>query len=232
MGPSQGAGLGLVIAVSVVLALCFVGFVNQRHPVELAGCVPCFGGANCNAGCLTQSAVKSSARSRMMQLAMVEKSKAKKAEKEGLFQQEKEIQKANAKLLQLTANSDSEGLANVMDEAVKQVVRAEAAEIKLRRQASMTHSQNVEDVYSKLSPAEQKLFGLRAKEFELALHEADKSIALAQAVMKPMLKEGEEDVISKVVSKQSAGQAKPSWTTNLSKFFSSVVGDGHGRAWG
>jgi len=172
-----------------------------------------------------------------------------------LWAKQQEIENVNKRLLQLSPLSQPSELGSVLDEAVKQVVRAEAAEVKLRRQANLEHGENVQQVYQQLSSSDKELFALRAKEFELALHEADKSIVLAishapsnlpfptlrrreshagpwqmlaEQVMKPLVHESSEH------GRAAKGPAapKPSWSSDLSHFLSSVVSDGHGRAWG
>lgn len=162
---------------------------------------------------------------------MVDTKEAEHADKphhQSLWAKQQDIEKINKRLLQLSPLSQPSELGSVLDEAVKQVVRAEAAEVKLRRQAKLEHGANVQAVFKELSPADKELFALRAKEFELALHEADKSIMLAEQVMKPMV----EQAGAVHATKGSKKAVKPNWSSDIGNFLSSVVSDGHGHAWG
>ena len=89
------------------------------------------------------------------------------------------------------------------------------------------------------SPAEKELFKLRAREYELALKEADKDLVIASQAMAPLS--------STVAPRQPAAAApkqpvaavrreerarKPSWTSAMSSLIAGEFTDGHGAAWG
>ena len=65
-----------------------------------------------------------------------------------LHDQESAIQHKNEQLLQM--GKGKEALGGVLDAAVKQVLRAEAAEVKLRRQAALSKGASVASVYKNL----------------------------------------------------------------------------------
>eukprot|EP00286_Rhodomonas_abbreviata_P004819 CAMPEP_0181315870 /NCGR_PEP_ID=MMETSP1101-20121128/15599_1 /TAXON_ID=46948 /ORGANISM="Rhodomonas abbreviata, Strain Caron Lab Isolate" /LENGTH=282 /DNA_ID=CAMNT_0023423093 /DNA_START=7 /DNA_END=855 /DNA_ORIENTATION=- len=217
--------VALVLSVAAALGVVLINISADAH-TALESCSPCVVGPQCHAGCLV-GAVQPS---RMQELSMMDKVQQKLAQHAmpaSLHDKQQKIEEENKRLLELRSSSSPSELGSVLDEAVKQVVRAEAAEVKLRRQASLSHGENVQKVFEQLSPSDKQLFQLRAKEFELALHEADKSIALAEEVMHPLVKESGE-----AVSKKPADKASPNWTSDLSNFLSTVVSDGHGKAWG
>jgi hypothetical protein len=93
---------------------------------------------------------------------------------------------------------------------------------------------------SEHSPSDQELFKLRAREYELALKEADKDLVVASNVMAPL----SADVAPhrRTVIATKAPQAhqqtlvqrpqKPSWTSAMSSLISNEFTDGHGAAWG
>jgi len=152
-----------------------------------------------------------------------------------LHEQESSIQNRNEALLQM-GKGHSEALGGVLDAAVKQVLRAEAAEVKLRRQAALSKGASVGSVYQGLSPSDQELFKLRAREYELALKEADKDLIVASNVMAPLTPavapHDAAPLMEAAAPKQQALAQKPSWTSDMSQMISNEFTDGHGAAWG
>eukprot|EP00287_Rhodomonas_sp_CCMP768_P011944 CAMPEP_0196721338 /NCGR_PEP_ID=MMETSP1091-20130531/3931_1 /TAXON_ID=302021 /ORGANISM="Rhodomonas sp., Strain CCMP768" /LENGTH=277 /DNA_ID=CAMNT_0042062787 /DNA_START=13 /DNA_END=846 /DNA_ORIENTATION=- len=223
---TKWASAALILAIAAVAGVLIVS--TTRTTTELASCTPCVMGPQCHAGCLTEGAIRPAPTQALSMVDPKERQMASKPHHASLWAKQQEIENVNKRLLQLSPLSQPSELGSVLDEAVKQVVRAEAAEVKLRRQANLEHGENVQQVYQQLSSSDKELFALRAKEFELALHEADKSIMLAEQVMKPLVHESSEH------GRAAKGPAvpKPSWSSDLSHFLSSVVSDGHGRAWG
>ena len=73
-----------------------------------------------------------------------------------LHDQQAAIERRNQALLQLNAGAHTEGLSSVLAAAVKQVLRAEAAEVKLRRQAELSKGASVESVYKSLRYAPRR----------------------------------------------------------------------------
>jgi len=242
---------GKLIAVVWVAATALVGsalFASQVPRREvLASCTPCTSGPGCVAGCLSEEARQ--ARLQLLSQTTpahhtaqddIEQHKVQDdVGHTSLHDQQTAIQRRNEALLQVSKGK-SAGLGGVLDAAMKQMLRAEAAEVKLRRQAELSKGASVKTVYKSLSPSDQELFKLRAREYELALKEADKDLVVASNVMAPL----SADVAPhrRTVIATKAPQAhqqtlvqrpqKPSWTSAMSSLISNEFTDGHGAAWG
>jgi hypothetical protein len=145
----------LVAVAAVALGACVgaVLFSSQvDRPTALEGCTPCTSGAGCVAGCLSG---KLRQRAREQQLAVAQDAAPQHVAGAGdvhasLHDQEVAIERRNQALLQMSKGQHAEGLSGVLDAAVKQVLRAEAAEVKLRRQAELSKGASVESVYKSL----------------------------------------------------------------------------------
>jgi hypothetical protein len=178
------------------------------------------------------------AEARMQQLVQTKQAQPASAQMHtSLHDQASAIERKNEALLQMSKGQRSEGLGGVLDAAVKQVLRAEAAEVKLRRQAELSKGASVSSVYKSLSPSDKELFKLRAREYELALKEADKDLIVASNVMAPLTPAvaphtAEPAMKAPVDRQQKLAQQKPSWTSAMSNLISSEFTDGHGAAWG
>ena len=139
---------------AVVMAACVgaVLFASQvDRPTALEGCTPCTSGAGCVAGCLSGE-LRQRAREQQLQLAVAAPQPVEGAGDvhASLHDQEVAIERRNQALLQMSKGQHAEGLSGVLDSAVKQVLRAEAAEVKLRRQAQLSKGASVESVYKSL----------------------------------------------------------------------------------
>ena len=86
------------------------------------------------------------------------------------------------------------------------------------------------------SPSDQELFKLRAREYELALKEADKDLVVASNVMAPLTPavapHHAAPQVEKAAAPRQALAQKPSWTSAMSNLISGEFTDGHGGAWG
>lgn len=141
------AAVALVAAAACVSAVLFASQVDR--PAVLQSCTPCTSGPGCVAGCMSMEA----SQARMQELVETTKH-AQLAAQSGavhtsLHEQESSIQNRNEALLQM-GKGHSEALGGVLDAAVKQVLRAEAAEVKLRRQAALSKGASVGSVYQGL----------------------------------------------------------------------------------
>ncbi len=145
-------------AVALAALLGAALFASQvDSPTVLEACTPCTSGPDCSAGCRTGAAFELRSRARMQQLATAQAAGSPPQPATGagagavhasLHDQQAAIERRNKALLQL--NAHTEGLSSVLDAAVKQVLRAEAAEVKLRRQAELSKGASVESVYKSL----------------------------------------------------------------------------------
>ena len=222
----------LVAAAACVGAMLFAAHVSR--PTGLESCTPCTSGPGCVAGCLPPEM----ADARMQQLVQTKQVQPAGPQMHtSLHDQASAIERKNEALLQMSQGQRSEGLGGVLDAAVKQVLRAEAAEVKLRRQAELSKGASVGSVYKSLGPADKELFKLRAREYELALKEVDKDLIVASNVMAPLTPavaphKAEPALEAPVARQQKLAQQKPSWTSAMSNLLSSEFTDGHGAAWG
>ena len=214
----RGTDLGSASRLGFVLLLgsAFLYLVDNNLPStppnslfqeDADVCVPCRVGDECRAGCLTKEGIrKQSIQMKQIQekiqAAQAAKAKiqaaraAKPLVKKGVLAAKKRVSIALAKkiiegenegLLHLNKN-DRKGLGGVLDSVQRSMLRAEAAEVQMRRQADLHKGvkETITDAYHKMSPAEQRLFRLRAREFELALHEAERAILTSENVMDPI----------------------------------------------
>jgi len=149
-GKSHGkwAALALVAAAACVGAVLFASQVDGPAAAVLQSCTPCTNGPNCIAGCMSMS--MEGRHARMQELVETSRSAPQSVTRGGahtsLHDQESAIQNRNEALLQMD-KGHSEALGGVLDAAVKQVLRAEAAEVKLRRQAALSKGASVSSVY-------------------------------------------------------------------------------------
>ena len=145
------------VAVVAVVALAGAALLAAHGgrgvtPTALLVCTPCVSGPGCVAGCLRAEAQAA----RLQQLApAAEAHRAARADssaaaRTSLHDQERAIQRRNQALLQVGHDGGSAALGGVLDSAVKQVLRAEAAEVKLRRQAAISKGASVGSVYANL----------------------------------------------------------------------------------
>jgi hypothetical protein len=227
----EWAGVALVAAAACVGAVLFTSHIGRAS--ELEACTPCTSGPGCMAGCLSQEMVQA----RTQQLAQTVQARTQGTVMHtSLHDQAHAIERKNEALLQMSKGQRSKGLGGVLDAAVKQVLRAEAAEVKLRRQAELSKGASVDSVYKSLSPSDRELFKLRAREYELALKEADKDLITASNVMAPLTPavapHDAQPEMKAPTHVQKLVQQKPSWTSAMSNLISSEFTDGHGAAWG
>ena len=145
------AALALVAAAAGVGAVLFASQVDGPASAVLQSvqsCTPCTNGPNCIAGCMSMS--MEGRHARMQELVETSRSAPQSVTRGGahtsLHDQESAIQNRNEALLQM-GKGHSEALGGVLDAAVKQVLRAEAAEVKLRRQAALSKGASVSSVY-------------------------------------------------------------------------------------
>lgn len=86
------------------------------------------------------------------------------------------------------------------------------------------------------SPSDKELFKLRAREYELALKEADKNLIVASNVMAPLspavAPRGAALQVQPAAARTQALVQQPSWTSAMSNLISGEFSDGHGGAWG
>ena len=86
------------------------------------------------------------------------------------------------------------------------------------------------------SPSDKELFKLRAREYELALKEADKDLIVASNVMAPLspavAPRGAALLVQPAAARTQALVQQPSWTSAMSNLISGEFSDGHGGAWG
>jgi len=86
------------------------------------------------------------------------------------------------------------------------------------------------------SPSDKELFKLRAREYELALKEADKDLIVASNVMAPLspavAPRGAALQVQPAAARTQALVQQPSWTSAMSNLISGEFSDGHGGAWG
>ena len=85
------------------------------------------------------------------------------------------------------------------------------------------------------STSDKELFKLRAREFELALKEADKDLIVASNVMAPLtpaVAPHSAALVKEEVSPNQVLAQKPSWTSDMSQMISNEFTDGHGATWG
>ena len=156
-----GREAAAVAAVALAALLGAALFASQvDSPTALEACTPCTSGPDCSAGCRTGEL---RSRARMQQLAAAQAAAPQSAAGAGadavhasLHDQQAAIERRNQALLQLNAGAHTEGLSSVLDAAVKQVLRAEAAEVKLRRQAELSKGASVESVYKSLRYAPRR----------------------------------------------------------------------------
>lgn len=166
----------------------------------------------------------------------------------------RDILRENAQLLRLNKSKQG-GLGEILDSAEKNLLRAEAAEVRMRRQAKLQggDQKTIKDVFRHLSPRDQRLFQLRTREFELALHQAERSIATSENAVRGIADTPLPGVGAAAARASSAARmqsmadvppamrlagpaagkpAAPSWTTAMSETIGNLVKDGSGAAWG
>lgn len=144
------AAVAMVAAAACMGAVLFVSQVSAPT-VVLESCTPCTSGPGCVAGCVSGGAELR--QGRMQQLAEAQHPVKQVVQMDAgvhtsLHDQESAIQRKNEQLLQM--GHGKEALGGVLDAAVKQVLRAEAAEVKLRRQAALSKGASVASVYKNL----------------------------------------------------------------------------------
>lgn len=98
------------------------------------------------------------------------------------------MKRINKRLLRLsTHEEDNKGeLGGVLNAAMDQMLRAEEAEVQLRRLAALRKEASIGSAVNHLGHSDKQLFKLRATEFELALKQADKEMAEAAKTMAPL----------------------------------------------
>lgn len=86
------------------------------------------------------------------------------------------------------------------------------------------------------SPSDKELFKLRAREYELALKEADKDLVVASNVMAPLTPavapRGAALQVKPAAARTHSLAQRPSWTSAMSNLISGEFTDGHGGTWG
>ena len=171
------AAVALVAAAACVGAVLFASEVSR--PTALEACTPCTSGEGCVAGCLSPAvelriaeAHKRAADVRLQQLSDQNTAIPQYADvlHSSLHDQENAIEQRNKELLQLrnSQTQAQQGLGGVLNAALKQVVRAEAAEVKLRRQAELTKGASVASVFTSLRYSKKLQLVLFAKKLGIS----------------------------------------------------------------
>jgi hypothetical protein len=168
------AGLACLVAATALLALTTL---PHSTPATLeASCIPCTGGPDCNAGCRSGAGLAEKP-ARMQQLSLVgnqspARRRALRARShQSLREQDEAMKRINKRLLRLsTHEEDNKGeLGGVLNAAMDQMLRAEEAEVQLRRLAALRKEASIGSAVNHLGHSDKQLFKLRATEFELAL---------------------------------------------------------------
>ena len=223
----MGGGIPLVALLALVA-------MPRSVPIALQStCLPCTSGTGCSAGCRSgvelplklartqELTLQAPARRRAMHMRA----------HHSLREQDEAMKHINKKLLRLSTHEGKGELGSVLNSAMGEVLRAEEAEVQLRRLAALQKESSINTAVDHLGSSDQQLFKLRATEFELALKQADKEMAQAAKTMAPMADMDEVQRRGRAAAPAPDG-VKPSWTSQMSNMISSVVSDGHGAAWG
>jgi hypothetical protein len=163
-----------IISVSCVAFLVFNWSLSTQKAITLESsdeCMPCSTGAEdlCHAGCLTRRGIRMrllSVKSLQSQLALLKKSKkvsstkrasplaptsVRKGTELSVESAKRDILRENAQLLRLNKSKQG-GLGEILDSAEKNLLRAEAAEVRMRRQAKLQggDQKTIKDVFRHL----------------------------------------------------------------------------------
>ncbi len=172
VGRSAFAGTFLSVSITV-LVISHFSHPNDHETVLQSSdeCMPCSTGSEdvCHAGCLTNAGIRArllSVKTLQSQLSAMKHSKRVKAptmslaslptesddvEHLSIESAKRDISKENAELLDL-GTKNSGGLGQILNSAQKNLLRAEAAEVRLRRQARLHKgkTQTIMDVFEHL----------------------------------------------------------------------------------
>lgn len=162
---------GVVLLASALACVAFVSLPRSAPVALQSTCIPCTSGAGCSAGCRSGAELPvRAARTQELTLVAPARRRAMRARAhQSLRGQDEAMKRINKRLLRLSTHEGKGELGSVLNSAMGEVLRAEEAEVQLRRLAALQKESSINSAVNHLGSSDQQLFKLRATEFELAL---------------------------------------------------------------